>query len=78
MPRPARMKTRRKFAAPQAEILRWTFNYHYEYQNTVKKEVLKGHVVDAGSARELYPWMARLGRTLFIFILSMKETDWQN
>ena len=27
-----------------------------------QREVLKGHVVDPGSARSLYPFMARLGR----------------
>ena len=47
--------------------------------NSIKREVLKGHVVEAGSARDLYPWMARLGRILFNFYYqSQKLTDWQN
>ena len=38
------------------------------YQNSnFQQELLKGHIVDPGSARRQYPWMARLGRIFVHF-----------
>ena len=41
-----------------------------------KRKVLEGNIVEAGSARELYPWMARLGRIFVWFLLIINLWNW--